>query len=95
MQIFMIVVALHFSEHLVQIWQLWVLGWPRPQCMGLLGLAYPWLMRSEWLHYGHALFMLIGFAVFRPSMVGKALIWCNRPIAYKKIKGLGFETAGS
>jgi len=48
MQIFMIVVALHFSEHLVQIWQLWVLGWPRPQCMGLLGLAYPWLMRSEW-----------------------------------------------
>jgi hypothetical protein len=27
------------------------------------------------LHYGHALFMLIGFAVFRPSMVGKALIW--------------------
>jgi hypothetical protein len=44
----MIVVALHFSEHLVQIWQLWVLGWPRPQCMGLLGLAYPWLMRSEW-----------------------------------------------
>lgn len=75
MQIFMFVVALHFSEHLVQIWQLWGLGWPRPQCLGLLGLAYPWLMRSEWLHYGHALFMLIGFAVFRPSMVGKALIW--------------------
>ncbi|GBF80276.1 hypothetical protein [Aphanothece sacrum] len=75
MQIFMVVIAFHLLEHLVQAYQLWGLGWPRPKCLGLLGLGFPWLMKSEWLHYGHALFMLLGFAVFRPSFVGRARLW--------------------
>jgi hypothetical protein len=75
MQIFMIVTIAHISEHIIQAYQLWGLGWPRPECLGLLGLWKPWLMRSEWLHYGHALFMLLGLAIFRPSFHGKARLW--------------------
>lgn len=75
MNLFMLVTAAHFLEHVVQVYQLWVLHLPRPQCLGLLGSLYPWLMHSEWLHYGHALFMLLGLAVFRPSMEGKSRVW--------------------
>ncbi|MBW4619331.1 MAG: hypothetical protein KME17_08225 [Cyanosarcina radialis HA8281-LM2] len=75
LQFFLLVVWLHFAEHLFQVFQLWVLHWPRPQCMGLLGLVYPWLMRSESLHYGHALFMLLGLAVLRPGVASIALFW--------------------
>jgi hypothetical protein len=75
MIIFMVVIISHLSEHIIQAFQLWVLGWQRPQCLGLLGLWQPWLMKSEWLHYGHALFMLLGLAVFLPSFVGLAGTW--------------------
>ncbi|HAX77574.1 MAG TPA: hypothetical protein DCY88_17485 [Cyanobacteria bacterium UBA11372] len=75
MQIFMIVIISHLLEHIAQVFQLWVLGWKRPDCMGLLGLVYPWMMKTEWLHYGHALFMLVGLALLRPSIVGQARIW--------------------
>ena len=75
MLIFMAVTLIHFSEHLAQIFQLWVLGWTRQESLGIMGLVYPWMMKTEWLHYGHALFMLAGLAVFRPSIIGSALIW--------------------
>jgi hypothetical protein len=71
----MFVILTHLAEHIVQVFELCVLGWPRPKCMGLLGLWNPWLMKSEWLHYGHALFMLVGLAVLRPAVVGKARWW--------------------
>lgn len=78
MQIFMLVILAHLSEHLIQGVQLWVLHWPRPECMGILGLKYPWLMKTEWLHYGHALFMLLGLAALRPAItIGLALFWWN------------------
>ncbi|MEA5532435.1 hypothetical protein [Crocosphaera sp. XPORK-15E] len=75
MQIYLLVIFSHLLEHIIQTYQLWVLGWQRPECLGLLGLVCPWLMRSEWLHYGHAIFMLVGLAVFRPSFTGKARFW--------------------
>lgn len=68
-QAFMLIVGFHFLEHIVQLTQLYLLGWPRSQSMGLLGTVYPWLMMSEWLHYGHALFMMLGLAVFRLSPI--------------------------
>ncbi|WP_315785272.1 hypothetical protein [Fischerella sp. JS2] len=78
MQIFMIVILAHLSEHLFQGFQLWVLHWPRPQCLGVLGLFYPSLVHSEWLHYGHALFMLLGLALLRPAItITQALFWWN------------------
>src|SRR5215469_17921532 len=62
---FMAIVLAHWGEHLVQAYQIWVLGWPRPQANGILGLWYPWLIKSETLHYGYAVVMLIGIWVLR------------------------------
>ncbi|MGV9214425.1 hypothetical protein ACTFTM_21410 [Micromonospora sp. RB23] len=72
---FMVVVIGHWAEHLAQAYQIWVLGWPVPQSRGVLGLAYPWLVTSEWLHYGYALVMLIGLWVLRPGFVGRSRSW--------------------
>ncbi|MER7169018.1 hypothetical protein [Micromonospora sp. NPDC000207] len=69
---FMLIVIAHWAEHLTQAYQIWVLGWPVPQARGVLGLAYPWLVTSEWLHYGYALIMLIGLWVLRGAFVGRA-----------------------
>jgi hypothetical protein len=74
-QIFMAIILLHLAEHIFQGFQFYVLGWSRPASLGFLGLFYPWLIHSEWLHYGHALFMLVGIALFLPSMDGKARFW--------------------
>jgi hypothetical protein len=72
---FMVVVLAHWAEHLVQAYQVWVLGWQRPAARGVLGQAFPWLVTSEWLHYGYALVMLIGLLVLRPGFVGQARAW--------------------
>ena len=65
LQLFMLVVLAHWGEHLVQAYQIYVMGWPRPMANGILGLWYPWLIKSETLHYGYALVMLIGIWVLR------------------------------
>ena len=63
MQVFMFIVLAHWAEHLVQAYQIYVMGWPRPKALGLLGLWYPWLIQTEALHYSYALVMLIGIWV--------------------------------
>jgi hypothetical protein len=73
--VFMFVVLAHWAEHIAQAIQIWGLGWARPKAKGLLGLAYPWLVTSEWLHYGFALVMLIGLFVLRGGFVGRARTW--------------------
>lgn len=72
----------HLAEHIFQTFQLYVLHWPRPQCLGLLGLIWPHLIHSEWLHYGHALFMLLGLFLLKPAITNKkARLWINITIA--------------
>jgi hypothetical protein len=71
----MVVVLAHWAEHLVQACQVYVLGMPRPQALGVLGMFYPWLVHSEWLHYGYALVMLIGLIALRPGFAGEARTW--------------------
>ena len=34
LQVFMFVVLAHWAEHLVQAYQIYVMGWPRPQANG-------------------------------------------------------------
>lgn len=75
LNIFMVVVLAHWAEHLVQAYQIWVLGWPRPQARGLLGMAYPWLVTSEVLHYGYAIVMLIFLGLLLPGFSGRARRW--------------------
>ena len=71
----MAIVLAHWMEHLVQAYQIWVMHWPRPKALGLLGLFWPWLIQTEALHYGYALVMLIGIWVLRKGFTGRALTW--------------------
>jgi hypothetical protein len=75
LNVFMVVVLGHWSEHVAQAYQIWGLHWPRSKANGLLGLAFPWLVTSEWLHYGYALVMLIGLWVLRSGFTGRAHTW--------------------
>jgi hypothetical protein len=77
LQVFMLVVLGHWAEHLAQAYQIYGLGWPAPQARGVLGLWYPWLIKSEVLHYSYALVMLIGIWLLRPAFVGTSRTWWN------------------
>ena len=72
---FMFIVLAHWAEHLAQAWQIYVLGWPRPQAGGFLGLFYPWLVSSELMHYGYAIVMLIGLWTFKKGFSGTSRTW--------------------
>src|SRR5689334_20415994 len=73
--VFMVVVLGHWAEHRVQAYQIWVLGRPRPQARGVLGQFYPWLVSSEWLHYGYAIVMLVFLFLLRPGFAGRSRTW--------------------
>jgi hypothetical protein len=62
---FMVIVLAHWAEHLAQAFQIYVLGWPVPESRGVIGVFFPWVIRSETLHYGYALVMLAGLFVLR------------------------------
>jgi hypothetical protein len=70
LRLFMIVVLAHWAEHLLQAFQIYGLGWPVPEARGLLGYFYPWLVKSEVLHYGYAVVMLAGLWLLRPGFTG-------------------------
>lgn len=75
LNIFMFIVIAHWAEHVVQAVQIWGLGWPRAEALGVLGVPFPWLVSSEALHYGYALVMLIGLWVLRHGFVGRGRKW--------------------
>ncbi len=70
--LFMVVVIAHWSEHVSQATQIWTLGWKPAQARGVLGLWFPVLITSEWLHYGYALLMLLGLWTLRHGFVGRS-----------------------
>ncbi len=69
------IVVAHWLEHLAQAFQIWALNWPRSQANGALGLLFPWLITSEWLHYAYAVVMLAAFALLLPGFAGRARTW--------------------
>ncbi|WP_235432094.1 hypothetical protein [Nocardiopsis sp. RV163] len=75
MRIFLVIVLAHWAEHIVQAVQIYVMDWPVPEARGLLGMPFPWLVTSEWMHYGYALIMLIGLLLLLPGFVGRARVW--------------------
>ena len=78
---FMVIVLAHWAEHLTQAFQIYVLQWPIPESRGVLGLWFPWLVKSELLHYGYALVMLIGLWILRPGFLGAARTWWTAALA--------------
>ena len=69
------IVLAHWAEHLAQATQIYLLHWPVQKSYGFLGLFAPWLVKSEALHYGYALIMLIGFWILRKGFVGQSYTW--------------------
>ena len=75
LRLYMAVVLAHWAEHLAQAVQVYVLGWPRAESGGVLGLWLPWVVTSETLHYGYAIVMLVGLWVLRRGFVGQSYTW--------------------
>lgn len=81
LNVFMAITLAHWAEHLVQAFQIWVMGWSRPRSKGLLGQFYPWLFTSEWMHYVYALVMLACLFLLRPGFTGQAKTWWTVALA--------------
>ena len=75
LQVFLIIVLAHWAEHLVQAYQVYLLGWPLHQARGVLGQEFPWLVHAEVLHYSYALIMLVGIWTLLPGFVGRSRAW--------------------
>jgi hypothetical protein len=81
LQTFMLIVLGHWAEHLFQAYQIYVMNWPRPKALGMLGLVYPWLVQTETLHYGYALIMLVGIWALRKGFTGISRTWWTVALA--------------
>jgi hypothetical protein len=77
MRAFTVVVLGHWAEHLAQAYQVYVLKWPLPKALGVLGLFYPWLVKSETMHYAYALVMLVGLWILRSGFQGVSRTYWN------------------
>lgn len=75
LNVFMAIVLAHWAEHLVQAYQIWVMGRPVAQSRGVLGQFFPELVKMEWLHYGYALVMVIGLYLLRKGFTGRSRTW--------------------
>jgi hypothetical protein len=72
LRLFTAIVLAHWGEHLLQAFQIYGLGWPVAEARGLVGYFFPWVIRSETLHYGYAIVMLVGLWVLRTGFTGGA-----------------------
>jgi hypothetical protein len=77
LNVYMFVVIVHWFEHIAQAVQVYALGIPAPDAGGLVGLGWPVLVTSEWMHYAYALFMIAGLVVLRHEFAGRARRWWN------------------
>ncbi len=75
LRIFTVVVLAHWAEHLAQSYQVYVLNWPLKEARGVLGIPFPWLVASEFMHYSYALVMLVGIWILRRGFVGRSLFF--------------------
>jgi hypothetical protein len=70
------VTVAHWAEHVAQSIQIWLLDRPRPEARGILGMAWPWMVTTEWMHWGYALLMLVGLVLLLPGFHGRSrTIW--------------------
>lgn len=75
LMVFTLIVLSHWAEHAAQAYQIWVLHQPLKEARGVLGEPFPWLVQSEWLHYGYALVMLAGLLLLRQGFTARARTW--------------------
>jgi hypothetical protein len=70
--IFMLIIVAHWLEHVLQIYQIYGLGWAPATAGGLLGVIYPQLVESEILHFVYDFIQWSGIIVLRPGFHGRA-----------------------
>lgn len=70
--IFMLIIVAHWMEHVLQIYQIYVLGWLPSEAGGLLGVMYPKLVESETLHFVYDFIQWAGIVVLRPGFRASA-----------------------
>lgn len=75
LMLFATICAAHWLEHIFQMYQVYVMKVPRPMAGGCLGMVYPWLVKTELLHYGYAVVMLLGLWLLRKGFTGQAHNW--------------------
>jgi hypothetical protein len=74
LKVFVAIMIAHWLEHIVQAYQVYALGYERHHAMGLLGQFYPWLVHSEWMHFGYAVLTWLGLVILR-GFSGSARVW--------------------
>jgi hypothetical protein len=73
--LFMVIVLGHWLEHLVQVYQVYALGWAPKAAGGLLGLWFPHLAASEVLHFTYNSLILAGILLLLPGFAGRSRRW--------------------
>jgi hypothetical protein len=80
--IFMLVIVAHWLEHVLQIYQIYGLGWSPATAGGILGVIYPQLVESEILHFVYDFIQWAGIVLLRPGFKGRArTIWTIAMVA--------------
>ncbi|MCC6455130.1 MAG: hypothetical protein IT328_09325 [Caldilineaceae bacterium] len=72
---YMLVIVAHWLEHVLQIYQIYGLGWAPENAGGILGVFYPSLVESETLHFVYDFIQWAGILLFYPGFKGRALTW--------------------
>lgn len=67
MKIFGALMIAHWLEHIFQAYQVYVLHMNRMCALGMLGMKYPWLVRTESLHF---VFAWLTFVMFYFAGIG-------------------------
>ena len=75
LQLFALVTLGHWGEHLAQTFEVYVLGWPLKESFGLVGMLFPWLVKTEAMHYAYAIVMLLGLWALRKGFTGRSYVW--------------------
>jgi hypothetical protein len=73
--IYMLIIVAHWLEHVLQIYQIYGLGWHPDKAGGILGVIYPSLVESETLHFVYDFIQWAGILVLLPGFRGRARTW--------------------
>lgn len=80
--IYMLIVVAHWLEHVLQIYQIYALGWEPDKAGGILGVIYPGLVESETLHFVYDFIQWAGIIILLPGFIGRArTIWSIAMVA--------------
>lgn len=70
--VFMLIIVAHWLEHVLQIYQIYALGWAPATAGGILGVMYPRLIESESLHFFYDFVQWAGIVILRSGFHGRA-----------------------